>query len=153
LHSLFGEGLGAKIRDASLHPLLAPTFIGQTAIGGFELAVHFGGCSREGIFDVGGFVGNDEWLMTFCAGFEDASFALWAWFFGAFVAGEVNLDAGEEGIESLKEVVDIGSDSIGEFGVHRDIVIAVDLNLHEHLLITRPATFDAPEHCSAAYRE
>jgi hypothetical protein len=30
----------------------------------------------------------------------------------------------------LQEVVDIGSDGVGELGVHRDIVIAVDLNLH-----------------------
>ena len=95
---------------------------GEAAVGGFQVPVHFDGGTGERIFDVGGFVGHDEGLMTFGAGFEDAAFSFGTGLFrpGFFqvFAGQVNFNTGEVGVESLEEVVDIGSDRVGELAVH-----------------------------------
>jgi len=120
-------------REAAFHLVFAATLVGEAAVGGFQLAVHLCGGAGEGVFDVGGFVGDDEGGVTFGAGFEHATFVFRAGLFDVF-AGEVNFDSSKVWVESLQEAVDIGSDGVGEFGVHRDIVVAVDLNLHEHLL-------------------
>jgi hypothetical protein len=100
--------------------------------------VQFRGGSGEGCVDVGGFGRDDEGAMAFGAGFEEAAFVsgfgLGSGFPGAglFVGfpSEVDLDAGEVGVESVKDVEDVGSDGIGELVVHRDRAVTVDLNLH-----------------------
>jgi hypothetical protein len=76
--------------------------------------------------------------VAFGAGFEEAAFVsglgLGSGFLGSglFVGfpGQVDLDAGEVGVESVKDVEDVGSDGIGELVVHRDRAVTVDLNLH-----------------------
>ena len=115
---LFGKSGRAQPGDAPFHVWFAAALVGEAAIGAFEMPVHLGGGASEGGFDIGGLVGDNERAMTFGAGFEHTAFALWAGLFGAFVAGEVYLDAGEVGVETLQEVVDIGSDGVGELGVH-----------------------------------
>src|SRR5437660_1375906 len=92
--------------------------------GGANAGAYAGGSDhRDGWgTDVGGFVGHDEGLMTFGAGFEDAAFSFGTGLFrpGFFqvFAGQVNFNTGEVGVESLEEVVDIGSDRVGELAVH-----------------------------------
>ena len=119
--------------DSKLHFFSAAPFVGEAAVGGFEMSVHFGGGSGEGVFDVGCLVGHDEGGMTFGASFENTAFIFRAGFFDVF-AGQVNFDPGEVGIEAIKDVEDVGSDGIGELVVHRDRIVAVDLNLHGPLL-------------------
>jgi hypothetical protein len=116
---------------AKPHLFGATAFIGEAAVGVFELPMHLGGCTGEGYFDVSGLVGGDEGSKAFRAGFEDTAFIFPAGFFAVFVA-QVDVYAGEVRVEPLQELVDVGSDGIGEFGVHRDRAIAVDLNLHGH---------------------
>ena len=87
--------------------------------------------------------------MTFGASFENAAFVFWAGFFYVFT-GQVDFDPGEIGVEALEEVVDIGPDGIGEFGVHGDVAIAVDLNLHPLLLFVHLRGLDAVLGCRVA---
>lgn len=108
---------GLQAGNASFHLLFAAAFVREAAVGVFELSVHFGGGTGEGILDVRGFVGDDEGLMTFGSGFEHAALVFWTGFSDVF-AGQVNFDPGEVGVESLQEVVDIGPDGVGEPVVH-----------------------------------
>jgi len=55
--------------------------------------------------------------MAFGAGFEDTAFIFRAGLFNVF-AGQVDFNPSEIGVKSLQEVVDIGSDGIGELTVH-----------------------------------
>ena len=56
--------------NAFLHLLFAAALVCEAAVGGFELPVHLVGGTGEGILDVRGFVGGDEGLVSFGAGFE-----------------------------------------------------------------------------------
>lgn len=99
------------------HFVFAPALISEAAVGGFEEAVKFSGGSGECGVDVGGFGRDDEGAMTFGTGFQETAFVPWS---GLFVGlpGEVDLDAGEVGVESAKDVEDIGSDGIGKLVMH-----------------------------------
>ena len=77
-------------RDA-FHFVFATTLVGEAAVGGFELAVHLVGGAGEGVFDISGFVGDDEGCATFSASFEHAAFVCGAGLLDVF-AGQVNFD-------------------------------------------------------------
>lgn len=89
-----------------------------------------GGDCKCGVY-VGGFTGCDEGTMVLRADFEEAAGFDWAAVGRAKVfAGQVHVDAREVGLESLKDVVDVGADGVGEAVLHCDGAVAVDLNLH-----------------------
>src|ERR1700733_5858568 len=109
--------------------MFAPTLVAETAIGVFEVPVEFGCGPGEGGFDIGGLSRDDEGGVVFWTGLEETAFVSWSGLFVGF-AGEGDFDASQIRIESMKDVDDVGSDGIGELVVHRDRVVAVDLNLH-----------------------
>ena len=46
-------GQGVQLAYALPHLFGAAAFVGEAAVGGFEVPVHLGGSSGEGVFDVG----------------------------------------------------------------------------------------------------
>jgi len=97
--------------------MFAAAFVAEAAVGGFEKTMQLGGGPGEGGVDVGGLGGDDEGAVAFGTGLEQAAFVSGAGLFVGF-AGEVNFDAGEIRVESMKDVDDVGSDGIGELVLH-----------------------------------
>ena len=106
----------------------------DAAEGGYQKSLHFVGGTGDCGLDVVGVVGDCEGLVIFWPGFEQAAFVLEAGFVTVFV-GEMDFYAGEFIFVSVQDAVEIGFDQVGEFCVHRNILVAVDHNLHSLLLL------------------
>jgi hypothetical protein len=110
---LLDSGDGPGTIEAQVHFFGAAAFVGETAEGVFEDAVHLAGGRGEGGVDVGGFAGCYQGSTVLGPDFEHAAFFDWAAVRGAVVfAGEVYIDAREVGFETLEDVVDVRADGV-----------------------------------------
>jgi hypothetical protein len=112
----------------------------ETAEGGFEVAFHLFSSSGDGLLEVVGFAGDDKRLEASRTDFELAALVLWA-SFGAVAITEVDFDARELAVEAVEYTMQFAFDKVGEFCMEGDVPVAVDLNLHEPILLKRGVSF------------
>jgi hypothetical protein len=91
--------------------MFAAALVSQAAVGVFEVAVEFGCGTGESGFDIGGLGRDDEGGVMFWTSLEETAFVSRAGFFIGF-ASEVDFNASQIGVESMKDVDDVGSDGI-----------------------------------------
>ena len=112
----------------------------EAAEGGFEMAFHFFSSSGDGLLEVVGFAGDDKRLEASRTDFELAALVLRACL-GAVAVAEVDFDPRELLVEAVEYTMQLAFDKAGEFCVKRNVPVAVDLNLHESILLKRGVSF------------
>ena len=94
--------------------------------------LHLSCCAGDSGLDVFGVIGDGEGLMIPGPGLDDAAYVLQTGL-AVVSVGEEDVDAGEMAVESVEKMVKFGLDRGGESGVHGDVLVAVDQDLHGDL--------------------
>ncbi|SPO57429.1 protein of unknown function [Pseudomonas sp. JV551A1] len=106
----------------------------QLAVEVFQRVIELGGGTIDRLVQRSGGVGHGNRLVAFGASLHLAAFVMRSGL-GAVLVAQVNLDAGEVVFVTFQRVLQCAADPLVEPGVAFEMVAAVDLDLHDSILI------------------